>query len=622
MTVSLADARRAAFAAVLIVWPLFAWSQSAWAQDEPPIDDSAPPVATEAPRQLPGAPVVQTQLPPPSPESSSAAPSANNGIVVAPLGAPEGAPAGLLDSQNGGLGTDIWTGSSREEIDALLARLPVASPVYSERELARRLLLTIADAPVGAAPHAFLTVRLQALLKAGFVLEASILAANARVADDPEFARVAADAILYSGHANAVCSDATAARLQNGDRFWMELRAYCYAIGGDSAALDLTRSVMAAQNADDKAFDILLTDAMTHKALDPGPIPNPTSLHFFLGRQAGLPVSVGFAKQLGMPALVVAMDEPRNSPEDRATAAELVLRAGALPTAHLIAVANAQTFTAEQLATPKPAAAALPFFLGQALLRQAAAQAGANNAKASLVTAALSHGMKADLLEVAAGLQADIAVGIEPQASMPTEADLMSRALMLDGRPEGAARWSAGFDLQADADRARAAALQIELNLVAPTAARAADAQSALAWFAQQGIAKAPQDQAFAALAFGLYDALGEPLPVDAKAAMATLAPNEWLGRRPSAETSAHLAAAVQQANRKGEALLLILGAIGAGGPGDLAPDATVGFVRTLAQEGVPDAARLLAIDALLLYKPAPAPIAVVPAPAVAPVTQ
>jgi hypothetical protein len=571
---------------------------------------------------LPGAPVEQTQLPPPSSDSNSSLSAAGTGIVIAPLGAPEGAPAGLLDSQNGGLGTDIWTGSSREEIDALLARLPVASPVYSERELARRLLLTIADAPVGAAPHAFLTVRLQALLKAGFVLEASILAANARVADDPEFARVAADAILYSGHANAVCSDATAARLQNSDRFWMELRAYCYAIGGDSAALDLTRSVMAAQNADDKAFDILLADAMTHKAVDPGPIPNPTSLHFFLGRQAGLPVSVGFAKQLGMPALVVAMDEPRNSPEDRATAAELVLRAGALPTAHLIAVANAQTFTAEQLATPKPAAASLPFFLGQALLRQAAAQADANNAKVSLVTAALSHGVKADLLEVAAGLQADIAVAVEPQAAMPTQADLMSRALMLDGRPEGAARWSAGFDLQADADRARAAALRIELNLVAPTAARAADAQSALAWFAQQGIAKAPQDQAFAALAFGLYDALGEPLPPDAKAAWSTLSATNWPGRRPSAETSAHLAAAVQQADRKGEALLLILSAIGADGPGDLAPDVTAGFVRTLVQEGVPDAARLLAIDALLLYKPAPAPIAVVPAPAIAPATQ
>jgi hypothetical protein len=40
-----------------------------------------------------------------------------------------------------------------------------------------------------------------------------------------------------------------------------------------------------------------------------------------------------------------------------------------------------------------------------------------------------------------------------------------------------------------------------------------------------------------------------------------------------------------------------------------------VGFVRTLAQEGVPDAARLLAIDALLLYKPAPPPV-VTPAPA------
>ena len=299
----------------------------------------------------------------------------SGGVVVAPLGAPEGAAAGLLDSSNGGLGSDIWTGSSREEIDALLARLPVASPVYSERELARRVLLTIADAPVGAAPHAFLTVRLQALLKAGFVLEASILASNAQVANDPEFARVAADAIFSAGHANAVCGNATATRLQDSDRFWMELRAYCYAVGGDAAALDLTRSVMAAQNANDKAFDILLNDVLTHKAVDPGPIPNPTSLHFFLARQAGLPVSVGFAKQLGMPALVVAMDEPRNSPEDRASAAELVLRAGALPTAHLTAVANAQVFTPAQLATPKPAAATLPFFLGQALLRQAAAQA-------------------------------------------------------------------------------------------------------------------------------------------------------------------------------------------------------------------------------------------------------
>ena len=614
MTVSPADAKGLAVAAVLFAW--LAWPQCAWAQ-EPPVDESAPPVATEAPRQLPGAPVEQNQLPAPTPDSDSNPPVTGNGIVVAPLGAPEGPPAGLLDSRNGGLGTDIWTGSSREEIDALLARLPVASPVYSERELARRLLLTIADAPVGAAPHAFLTVRLQALLKAGFVLEASILAASARVADDPEFARVAADAILYSGHANTVCGDATAARLQNSDRFWMELRAYCYAVAGDSAALDLTRSVMAAQSGDDKAFDILLNDALTHKALDPGPIPNPTSLHFFLGRQAGLPVSVGFAMQLGMPALVVAMDEARNSPEDRASAAELVLRAGALPMPHLIAVANAQTFTAEQLATPKPTAASLPFFLGQALLRQAAARADANNAKASLVTVALSHGVKADLFEVAAGLQGDIAASTEPQASMPTEVDVMSRALMLDGRSDAAARWSAGLA----SDPARAAALQIQLNLVASNAAHVGEAQRALTVLARQAASNsAPQqEQAFAALALGLYDALGEPLSPDAKAAAATLAATNWPGRRPPSETMAHLATATGQANRKGEAVLLILGAIGADGPGDLAPDVTVGFVRTLMQEGVPDAARLLAIDALLLYMPAPAPVVPAAAPPATP---
>jgi hypothetical protein len=608
MTVSPAEAKRAALAAALIAGMLVAWPLSGWAQTDA-TDDSAPGTATEAPRQLPGAPVEQTGLPTPS----SNAPAGGSGIEVAPLGAPEGGPAGLLDSSNGGLGSDIWTGSSREEIDKLLARLPVASPVYSERELARRLLLTIADAPLGAAPHAFLTVRLQALLKAGFVLEAAILAANARVADDPEFARVAADAILDAGHANDVCETATGMRLQDGDRFWIELRAYCYAVAGDGAALDLTRSVIAAQGAGDKAFDILLNDVLTHKAVDPGPIPNPTSLHLFLLRQAGLPVGVGFAKQLGMPALVLAMDEARNSPDDRASAAELVLRAGALPIAHLVAVADAQMFATAAIAAPKAAATSLPFFPAQALLRQAAAHADANNAKASLVTAALAHGTKADLFEVAAGLQADIAATVDPQASMPAEAELMSRALMLEGKPEAAARWHAGFD--PDSDRARAAALQIELNLVAPNADRATDAQSALTLLAHNASTATPQDQAFAALALGIYDALGEPLSPEAKAAAATLTATQWPGRRPSSETLSRLAAAAQQPGRRGEALLLLLNAIGADGPGDLAPDVTVGFVRTLAQEGVPDAAHLLAIDALLLYKPAPPPVTPAAAP-------
>ncbi len=57
--------------------------------------------------------------------------------------------------------------------------------------------------------------------------------------------------------------------------------------------------------------------------------------------------------------------------------------------------------------------------------------------------------------------------------------------------------------------------------------------------------------------------------------------------------------------DRRGEAVLRILDIVGAAGPGDLAPDVTIEAVRALHEMGLDDAARALAIDALLLYRPA-----------------
>jgi hypothetical protein len=55
---------------------------------------------------------------------------------------------------------------------------------------------------------------------------------------------------------------------------------------------------------------------------------------------------------------------------------------------------------------------------------------------------------------------------------------------------------------------------------------------------------------------------------------------------------------------RKGEAVLRILVAVGAAGPRDLAPDVTIEFVRLLQGMGLKDSARALAVHALLLYRP------------------
>src|SRR5271156_498225 len=150
--------------------------------------------------------------PQPPPVNVSHAPARTTAIEVNTLSAPEGPPAGLLDSTNGGLGDDIWSGSQRGATGEMLARLPLATPIRSVRSLSRRLLLTKAEAPTGPAPRAFQTVRLQALLDGGFVGDAAKLAPPIEVKDDPESARVQAEAILLGGTPADACGTATATR--------------------------------------------------------------------------------------------------------------------------------------------------------------------------------------------------------------------------------------------------------------------------------------------------------------------------------------------------------------------------------------------------------------------------
>ncbi len=194
---------------------------------------------------------------------------------------------------------DLWSGSARGELVPLLGKLPLAPTAPSMLALGRTLLLTRAEAPTGDSPEAFLTVRLKKLLEAGYVEEAGAIAATAIVPDDPAFARVQADAILLSGRADAACSDATATRLTSDEPFWIELRAYCYAVAGDGAMYDLTRQVMDAQNLSDGAFDILLDDVRNGAKDAPKPIDNPTALHVFLTEQAGLPVDPAMRSKAG-----------------------------------------------------------------------------------------------------------------------------------------------------------------------------------------------------------------------------------------------------------------------------------------------------------------------------------
>jgi hypothetical protein len=581
--------------AVLICW------QMALAQEVPSRTAIGPPLPLGG-GPASSAPAVAVR----SIESSNSTPP---GVRVRSLGSVDGPPIGLLDSTSGGLGTDIWQDVPRSRAEDMLKRLPLASAIPSVRALTRRLVLTTADAPAGEAPHAFLSVRLHALLDAGLLEDAGNLAAKAVPKDDPELARLVADSILFAGHGGDACGPATKMRLDSAERFWVELRAYCYAAAGDAGALDLTRAVMQAQKLDSRVFDILLDDVQAHHANVPARISKPDSLEVFLLQSVGFPIEAAWSQQLAMPVSVLAMRDAKNSPEQRLEAAEDVARAGAATPAELAVIADAQAFTPEQTSGAASIAPTLPFLAGQALLRRAVRDAADPAVKKERLFEALSLAYRKNLLPLAAQLQGSAASAVKPQREDRDRAMTMASALMLSGHAEAAARWYDVLDLNSSADLPLVHLLQVELNLVAPSPARTFEAQDALSWFAAQANAPAAGDDTLSSafLALGIYDALGLASPPEANSALALLKSRQWTGREPGADVLARVSAARADSGRRGDALLSTLDFIGSDGPGDVAPDAIVVFVKVLADMGYTEAAHALAADALLLRR-APAP--------------
>ncbi len=575
---------KALTAAILAGWllvPGLVWAQAA---------TGAPQTLSGPPRNAPVAPLSVGPATPPAPV-----------VTVNPLGAVEGPPAGTISAEQGGLGSSLWTGAPKLEAEALLDRLPIATTIAPLRALARRLLLTTAAAPTGQAPHAFVTVRLRRLLDAGLLGDAGALALVAEVPHDPDFDRARADALLYANQAQAVCGPDTARRLRSSRPFWIRLRAYCYSVQDNQPAAQLTLSVMQAQGLGDPGFTSLLAGLSRRSVPMPKKIVNADSLTVFLLRQNGLPVPLDLGEELGTPGLLLAARSRKNPPRDRIAAAERVVRTGALSVSELRAIADAQTFTAYQLATEHAQVLQMPFLEGQALLRRAVEKAS-EEAQPALIYEALATARKQDLMGIAADLEEGALMGVTPTASDRRMTDLFARALMLTGNVERAAQWAATLDPAHRGDTPLWARLYACLDLIAPATVAPGQRATMLAELRRELVQGAP-GQRFAALALGLFGVLKEPLPprvaLAAKRALAT----SWPGRRPGRAYMRKLADAMHASRQRGVAIAFILDALGAEGPGDLTPKACVWLVGDLVREHLNADARAIGGAALLNYR-------------------
>jgi hypothetical protein len=541
----------------------------------------------DAPKSAPAAtPVAPAATPAEVPTATAVAMPGK--VDVGMLGSPEGDSVGLLDG-SGGLGSDLWSGSSRGTVVELVSHAPLSSADSPLRDLSRRVVLTKAAAPSGQAKRAVTTVRIEKLLEAGLIEEAGALAAQTSLSNDADFSRVQANALLYAGRTMDICTDRTATRLASGEKFWVELRAYCAAVAGDSALADLTRAVLDAQGGD-KAFDVLLGDVQNKKNVAPGVIAAPNALHVFLLRRLSLPVSGMVAEKGGTPENLFAMRDRRNAPEVRLAAAERLVRTGAGLLSDYRAVADVQTITIELVAKAESVSADMPFFAAQVLLRRAAHLETKPERKARLIQLALERGEKERLFRFSANLQGDVLALLLPQSG-PT-APLFVRALVLVGNTKVAARWPTTgtlttalllFSTEPQAD----AKLQAALGKYAASLADKTD--------------KPDPNRDAKAMVLEMADVLGRLGPETPKTAAAALG-KVWAGKRPDAAMQREIETAAATPGRKGEALLLAMEQIRSIGWRDMAPDAAAKLVRLFSALGAKDIARACAVEALMSY--------------------
>jgi len=557
-------------------------------------------------------------------------------IQVGDLGTLEGPVAGTLDASNGGLGANAWQPSDRATIATMLQILPAATPSATERLLVRKMLLTAAVPPPGSAKVSFNQLRLAKLLEGGYLQDAADLALRIQAPMDFEILRQQADALLYAGRDKEACGDITARRLESAESFWVELRAYCYALAGDLNALDLTRAVITTQGIADPAFVTLLDGMTSGKPSPPTVIRYPDSLHQVMLARLNLPMTPDAATGLGLPASLLTAASTATPRPLRLAAAEKAFRAGVLPVSLLMELLDTAMFTPQELDGAPALARGEPLMNALARIRAALKNATNDEARAELVHTGLEIAERDGFLAQGAALYADEAAAITPAANWANWSELMVRALLLAGKPEAAQRWFDILDRNAPGMADTVDQLELALALMAPNARRSAGALELLEKmaaivhpppepmivqappapdpFAPDAIVAAPLPPlappprpkppaallARATLDLGLFDALGELKSPEAQSAVEPLLAEPSPGRRPPPVLMQRIDKAALS-DARGEAALSVATVLGNEGARDLAPDVVVRLVRALQTAGIRDAAHGLAMEALLL---------------------
>jgi hypothetical protein len=309
-----------------------------------------------APLALAPAQAQEAALPPPAIEAPQALPVppalAPGGVEVQSLSTLDLFSGGLRDT---GLPPDLWAGSSAAVARDLIPQLGAKPLSPAAKSLARRLLGTAASAPDGAgADQTLAAARAQALLALGDARAANMaLERLTNISSNGALSQAVAETALVLGRDDQACRTAESLMVDRGTVYWLKLRAYCQAIGGQTDAAGLTLS-LATAGGKEPAYARLM-GVLLAGAGDPGPASLRSGVEYALSNRLSL--ALGPAMATATPALAAELAGPAGAAPD----ADITISLANLRRARTIdAFATAARSAAPLIAAQAGAGAPLP----------------------------------------------------------------------------------------------------------------------------------------------------------------------------------------------------------------------------------------------------------------------
>ncbi|WP_083607449.1 hypothetical protein [Thalassospira sp. TSL5-1] len=279
-------------------------------------------------------------------------PTDPDAVQTLQLNAVDAESVGILDRNSGGLGVDMWTGTSREMAARLVDALPDNPGSRAMRNLERRLLLSIAAAPEDHKDISLLAHRvakLQAIGAYGDV--ARLINASAHDKLSADLAEAQVNALLVTGLLDDACAAIESFGNQFDTPFWLKAAAYCQLRAKNTTSATFTTDlVREVEGEKDRLFFALNRAIRTGGNVSPDLLVNlrPLDVAMLELTKQGLPA--GKLQNADAPTLIAFVKSANTATALKLEAARLAEQRGFITTDELASTYMSVTFTSAELA--------------------------------------------------------------------------------------------------------------------------------------------------------------------------------------------------------------------------------------------------------------------------------